>query len=158
MHVIACCCMLLRLVSQSLKPVELLSQQLPTLLLFRDCLHSSSIIVGATHAPRWLSNLNLQSLMGCILSTMLCRPQHYIVESCCIRLHTTANTGATTPNIVGPTVLGVVVSVCTRLRGKTKEKVITEEGRSTNNVYRDIRHARTKMRKPNIKEDIDENK
>ena len=31
-----------------------------------------------------------------------------IIGSCCIRLHTTANTHATTPNIVGATTLGVV--------------------------------------------------
>ena len=42
------CWMLLRVVAQSLKPVKLFSQQLPTFLLFR--LHSSSNIVGATHA------------------------------------------------------------------------------------------------------------
>ena len=33
---VACCCVLLRVVAQSLKPVKLLSQQLPTFLLFRD--------------------------------------------------------------------------------------------------------------------------
>ena len=59
-HLVACCWMLLRVVAQSLKPVKLFSQQLPTFLLFRDrrsvaqqCwirLHSSSNIVGATHA------------------------------------------------------------------------------------------------------------
>ena len=59
-HPVACCWMLLRVVAQSLKPVKLFSQQLPTFLLFRDrrsvaqqCwirLHSSSNIVGATHA------------------------------------------------------------------------------------------------------------
>ena len=37
-----------------------------------------------------------------------------IAGSCCIRLHTTANMHATTPNIVGATVLGVVASVCTQ--------------------------------------------
>jgi len=57
-HPVACCCMLLHVVAQSLKPVKLISQQLP-FLLFRDrrcvaqqCwirLHSSSNIVGATH-------------------------------------------------------------------------------------------------------------
>ena len=57
---VACCWMLLRVVAQSLKPVKLFSQQLPTFLLFHDrrsvaqqCwirLHSSSNIVGATHA------------------------------------------------------------------------------------------------------------
>ena len=59
-HPVACCWMLLRVVAQSLKPVKLFSQQLPTFLLFRDrrsvtqqCwirLHSSSNTVGATHA------------------------------------------------------------------------------------------------------------
>ena len=37
-----------------------------------------------------------------------------IVGSCCIRLHTTANTHATTTNIVGATMLGVVAPVCTQ--------------------------------------------
>ena len=37
-----------------------------------------------------------------------------IVGSCGIRLHTTANTYATTPNIVGATILRVVASVCTQ--------------------------------------------
>ena len=36
-----------------------------------------------------------------------------IVGNCCIRLRITANTDVTTPNIVGPTVLEVVSSVCT---------------------------------------------
>ena len=59
-HPVACCWMLLRVVSQSLKPVKLFSQQFPTFLLFRDrrsvaqqCwirLQNSSNIVGATHA------------------------------------------------------------------------------------------------------------
>jgi len=59
-HPVACCWMLLRVVAQSLKLIKLFSQQLPTFLLFCDCrsvaqqcwirLHSSSNIVGATHA------------------------------------------------------------------------------------------------------------
>ena len=32
--------------------------------------------------------------------------------TCCIRLHTTTNTDATTPNIVGATMLRVVASIC----------------------------------------------
>jgi len=55
-HPVACCCVLLGvIVVQSLKPIKLLSQQLPSFLLFRDrqsieqqccvLLHSSSIIV-----------------------------------------------------------------------------------------------------------------
>ena len=59
-HPVAFCWMLLHVVAQSLKPVKLFSQQLPTFPLFSDrrsvaqrCwirLHSSSNIVGATHA------------------------------------------------------------------------------------------------------------
>ena len=59
-HPVACCWMLLRVVAQSLKPVKVFSQQLPTFLLFGDrrnvaqqCwirLHSSSNIVGVAHA------------------------------------------------------------------------------------------------------------
>ena len=73
--------------------------------------------------------------MGCILPTMHCRSQHCrellhpfahhcqhqrdnsqhcwpnIVGSCCIRLHTTANTIATTPNIVGPTMLFAIATI-----------------------------------------------
>ena len=59
-HAVVCCWMLLHVAAQSLKPVKLLSQQLPTFLLFRNrrsvaqqCwirLHSSSNIVGAMHA------------------------------------------------------------------------------------------------------------
>ena len=37
-----------------------------------------------------------------------------LVGSCCIRLHTTANTHATTANTVGATKLGVVAPVCTQ--------------------------------------------
>ena len=35
-----------------------------------------------------------------------------IVGSCCFSLHTTANTDATSPNIVCPAMLGIVASVC----------------------------------------------
>ena len=41
----------------------------------------------------------LQRLMGCILQG--CVAGSNIVGSCCIHLHTTANTNATTPNFVG---------------------------------------------------------
>ena len=108
-HPVACCWMLLRVVAQSLKPVKLFSQQLPTFLLFRDrrsvaqqCwirLHSSSNIFGATT----LINHGLRRLMGCTLPTMRCRSQtcwellhpfaHHCqyarnnVGSCCARLH-----------------------------------------------------------------------
>ena len=88
------CCMLLRVVGQSLKPVKLFSQQLPTFLLFRDrrsvaqqCwirLHSSSNIVGATHAHyAWFTKtyglypshdaLQVPKLLGVVAS--VCTPQ-----------------------------------------------------------------------------------
>ena len=49
-----------------------------------------------------------------VVSFRRCTAGPNIVGSCCIRLHTTANTHATTPNIVEPTMLGVVASVCTQ--------------------------------------------
>ena len=113
-HPLVCCGMSLRVVAKSLKTVKLLSQQLPTFLLFRDrwgiaqqCwihLHSFSNIARAMHEYYTWSPWSLQSLMGCTLPTMHCRSN--IVESCCIRLHTTANADVTTPNIVE--LLGVV--------------------------------------------------
>ena len=92
-HPVACCWMLLRVVAQSLKPVKLFSQQLPTFLLFRDrrsvaqqCwirLHSSSNIVGATHAHyAWITKtyglyssydaLQVPNLLGVVAS--VCTP------------------------------------------------------------------------------------
>ena len=47
-----------------------------------------------------------------VVSLPRCTAGPNIVESCCIRLHTTANTHATTPNIFGATMLRVVASVC----------------------------------------------
>ena len=94
------CCMLLDVVAQSLKPVKLFSQQLPTFLLFRDrrsvaqqCwirLHSSSNIVGATHAhyARFTKNYGLY-------------PSHDGLQ---VR-----------------TLLGIVASVCTSLPTRTQQ-------------------------------------
>ena len=91
--------MLLRIVAQSLKPVKLFSQQLPTYLSFRDrrsvaqpCwirLHNSSNIVGATHAHYAWST----KTYGLYPShDALQVPHHYQharnnVGSCCVRLH-----------------------------------------------------------------------
>ena len=94
------CYMLLRVVAQSLKPVKLFSQQLPTFLLFRDrrsvaqqCwirLHSSSNIVGATHAHyAWFTK------------TYRLYPSHDALQV--------------------PTLLGVVASVCTPLPTRTQK-------------------------------------
>ena len=111
-HPIACCWMLLGFVAQSLKPVKLFTQQLPTFLLFRDrrsvaqqCwirLHSSPNIVGG-HAR----SLRMVYKDLWVASFPRCTVGPNNVGSCCIRLHTT-------PNIVGARMLGVVVSVCTQ--------------------------------------------
>ena len=107
-HPVACCWMLLHVVAKSLKPVKFFRQQLPTFLLFHDrrsvaqqCwirLHSSSMV----YKDLW------------VVSFPRCTAGPNIVGSCCIRLHTTANTHATTPNIAGATILGVVASVRTQ--------------------------------------------
>ena len=52
-----------------------------------------------------------------VVSFPRCTAGPNIVGSCCIRLHTTANMNATTANIVAPTMLGVVASVCTQPNG-----------------------------------------
>ena len=49
-----------------------------------------------------------------VVSFPRCTARPNIVGSCCIRLHTAANTHATTPHIVGATMLGVVEFVCTQ--------------------------------------------
>ena len=99
-HPVACCWMLLCVVAQSLKPVNFFSQQLPTTVL--------PTLLG----PRTLITHGLQRLMGCILPTMHCRSQH--CWELLHRLHSTANTRATTPNIIGATMLRVVAFVCAR--------------------------------------------
>ena len=92
--------MLLDVGAQSLKPVKLFSQQLPTFLLFRDrrsvaqqCwirLHSSSKIVGAAHAYyAWFTK------------TYGLYPYHDALRV--------------------PTLLGVVASVCTPLPTRTQQ-------------------------------------
>ena len=114
---VACCCMLLRVVPQSLKRFKILSQQLPRFLFFCDrrsvaqqCwirLHSSSNIVGATHAHYTWSPKSYglypshDALQVPTVSGVVCTPL--------------SNTVTTTPNIVGRTILGVVVFVCTQL-------------------------------------------
>jgi len=49
-----------------------------------------------------------------VVSFPRCTVGPNIVGSCCIRLHKTANKDATTPNVVGAAMLGVVASVCTQ--------------------------------------------
>ena len=110
---VACCSVLFMfgVVAQSLKPVKLTSQQLPTFLLSFDGTVCTSLptLLGP---PTRITD-GLQSLMGCILSFPRSTAGPDIVERFFVRFHTIANTDATTPNILGPTELGVVASVCT---------------------------------------------
>ena len=107
-------------------------------------LHTSSNIVEATCAPRWLSNSSLQSLKprgkGRSNSQALLR---VVGQQCCVLFHGAlwvvsfarctavstllgvvasvctplpTRTKQLTPNIVGPTMLGVVAYVCTWLK------------------------------------------
>ena len=65
---VTCCCVFLVVVSQSLKPVKLLSQQLPLFLLFRD--HRSVVNARALHIYCLLG-----VLWVCILPTTYSRSQ-----------------------------------------------------------------------------------
>ena len=119
-HPAVCCYMLCFVGSCCAKfEINFWSNQLllPTFLLFRDhrsvAQHDGSICTARQTllGPRTRIQYGLQILMGCILPTMHCTGK--IVGSCCIRLYTTANKGARTLKIVGPTMLGVVAFVCT---------------------------------------------
>ena len=96
------CCMSLGVVASVWTPLPTRTQQLPTLLarqyweLLRPFGH---------HCQHGRYN------------SQHCWPDN--IGSCCVRLDTTANTNATTPNIVGPTILGVVTSVWTPLPTRT---------------------------------------
>ena len=57
--------------------------------------------------------LHMVSNVLWVVSFSRCPVGPNIVGSYCIRLHTTANTGATILIIVDPTMLGVVASICT---------------------------------------------
>ena len=106
-HPVACCWMLLRVVAQSLKPVKLFSQQLPTFLLFRDrrsvaqqcwiCLYRSSNTVVVVHAHcEWFTKtyglypshdaLQVPTLLRVVAS--VCTPLPTWVGTCCVCLLT----------------------------------------------------------------------
>ena len=105
-HPVVCCCVLLGVVAQSLKPVKVLSQQLPTFPLFRDrrsvtqqcCIRLPQLF---QHCWGHARALHMVCKVLWVVSFPRCTAGPNIVGSCCIRLHTTANTHATTHNIVG---------------------------------------------------------
>ena len=103
-HPVACCCVLLGVVAQSLKLVKLLSQQLPTFLLFRDrrSVASATLLdpIAQLFQHCWghASALHVISKVLWVVSFPWCTAGPNVVGSCFIRLQTTANTDATTPN------------------------------------------------------------
>ena len=139
-HPVACCWMLLCVVAQSLKPVNFYQPTTPS--------HSSSNIVGATHAHyAWFTKtyglypshdaLQVPTLLGVVAPfAQHCQharnnSQHYWrnnVESCCVRLRTIVTHGLQrlglypshdTPMV--PILFGVVASVCTPLPTRTQQ-------------------------------------
>ena len=114
-HPVACCWILFCVVAQSLKLVKLFSQQLPTFLLFRDRRSVAQQFAQLfQHCWGHARSLRMDYKDLWVVLFPRCTAGPKLVGSCCIRLHTTANTNATTPNIVGATMLGVVASVCTQ--------------------------------------------
>ena len=80
LHVVACWCVLLGVVAQSLKAVKHLSQHLPAFLLFRDrrsgiatmldsLMHSSSNNVGVTHGDPWSPWRSISVSQYCLLNS-----------------------------------------------------------------------------------------
>ena len=118
-HPVTCCWMLLHVVAQSLDPVKLFSQQLPTFLLLRDRRSIAQQCWFRLHS-------SFQHCWGHVRSLRMVYKDFWVVSfprrtagpnnvgSCCVRLRTTANTHPTTPHLVGATMLGVVASVCTQ--------------------------------------------
>ena len=100
LDVVACCCAKFE-TSQTFQPATPNISFVPFAQLFQHCWGNARSLrmlykdLWVVSFPRYTAGPN-------------------IVGSCCIRLHTTANTHATTPNIVGATVLGVVASLCTQ--------------------------------------------
>ena len=99
------CCVLLGFVEQSLKAVKLLSKQLLTFLFFRDRRSVARNNFGSfaqlfQHCWRRLRTLHMVSKVLCVVSLPPCTASPNIVGTCCFRLHHTANTDATNPNIV----------------------------------------------------------
>ena len=101
-HPVVCCCMWLRVVTLLGLLRKLLNQQLPTFLLFRHPRHMVSKVL-------W------------VVSVLRCTAGPTIVGSCCISLHTTANTDATTPNIVGSCYVRLHVALSSKTIRTAKE-------------------------------------
>ena len=108
-HPVARCWILLRVVVQSLKPVKLFSQQLPW-----SPKHSATMLDPFAqlfqHCWGHARSLRMVYKDLSVVSFPRCTAGPNIFGSCCIPWHTTTNTHATTPYIVGAT-----GSCCVRL-------------------------------------------
>ena len=139
---------MLRPFARGLKPVKLYSQQLPTFLLFRD--RRSVVMLDpfaqlSQHCWGHASSLRMVYKDLWVVSFPRCSAGANIVGSCCIRLQTTANTHATTHNIVGATMLRVVAFVCTQPNDcLLLVKTLTE----TNFLLTFFSHSRNKRLSP----------
>ena len=114
--VVTCCGRLhnlLRDVAQSLKPVKLLSHKLPTFLVPRSATLLDPFTQLFQHCRgRACAFLTVYKVLGVVFFPR-CTVGATNVGNYCIHMQTTAETDATTPNIVGPAMLGVFASVCT---------------------------------------------
>ena len=148
LHVVGCCCVLLRRVWNRSNVSANNSQHFFCSVIaeaYGNNVGSVFTALPTLLGPRTLITHGLQRLMGCTLPTMDCRSQHCWellhpfahhcqlarnnrqhcwrnnIGSFCVCLHTTANSHATTLNIVDATMLGVVASVSTPLPTRTQQ-------------------------------------
>ena len=118
-HPVVCCYVLLGVVVQSLTPLKLLNQQFPKFLLFcdrrsvaqqcwiRNIMHMAAL--PTLLRPRTRIKHGLLGVYKSLWSVSFprrCTAGPNNVGSCCVLLHTTANTNATAHNIVGLIMLG----------------------------------------------------
>ena len=138
LNVVASCCVLLGVVVESLKPVKLFSQRLPTFLLFCDHAPKRSATMLDPFAPLFQhcwGHARAQYTWPCTWSPMVskvlwvvsfprCTPEPKIVGSCCIRFHIAAKNGRNNSQLVSPTMLRVATSVCAHPKTKFERNVI----------------------------------
>ena len=115
LHVVGCCCVLLRKVwtGQTFQPTT------PNISFVMWSPKRSATMLDPfarffQHCRGHARSLRMDCKDLRVVFFPRCTAGPKLVGGCCIRLHTTANTHATTPNIVSATMLGVVAPVCTQ--------------------------------------------
>ena len=132
LHVVGCCCVLLRKVWNRSNFSANNSQHFFCSVIaeaWRNNVGSVCTTLPSLLGPRTLITHGLQDLWVVFFPRCTLGPK--LVGSCCIRLHTNANTQATTPNIVGATMLGAVAPVCTQPYGTWLPKATKTWPRAT---------------------------